>query len=180
MRIISGIHKGRKIIAPKKLPVRPTTDMAKESLFNILRNHYNFTQIVVLELYAGTGNISYEFASRGSRSITAVDQDYRCVKFIDQTAEKLDMPITTMKSEVLDYLKHSNERFDLIFADPPYDMEVQLFEDIVSLTFKRDLLKQDGTLVIEHSKHTTIDKHKSHIETRSYGGSAFSFFENPV
>ena len=176
MRIISGIHKGRKITAPKKLPVRPTTDMAKESLFNILRNSYTFSQVSVLDLYSGTGNISYEFASRGAASITAVDQNAGCVKFIAQTTEKLEMPISTLKLDVFDYLKQATDQFDIIFADPPYAMDLKLFNEIVSLVFDRKLLKEEGTLVIEHSKHTDLDKHSSHLETRNYGGNAFSFF----
>ena len=97
MRIISGLYKSRKIIAPKTLPVRPTTDMAKESLFNIINNLYYFDDISVLDLFAGTGNISYEFASRGTEQITCVDQDFGCIKFINQTAEAFNMPIQTIK-----------------------------------------------------------------------------------
>ena len=176
MRIISGIHKGRKINAPKKLPVRPTTDMAKESLFNILRNSFTFSQVDVLDLYSGTGNISYEFASRGAASIQAVDQHSRCVRFIDQTAEQLDMPINTLKSDVLNYLEHCADQFDIIFADPPYSMDLKLFNKIVTLILDRKLLKEDGILVIEHSKHTRLEPHGAHLETRNYGGSSFSFF----
>ena len=97
MRIISGTYKGRKIIAPTKLPVRPTTDMAKEALFNILNNQYYFDDISVLDLFSGTGNISYEFASRGTEDITAVDNHYACIKFINETAELFEMPIKTIK-----------------------------------------------------------------------------------
>ena len=89
MRIISGLYKSRKIVAPKNLPVRPTTDMAKESLFNIFNNHFYFDDISVLDLFAGTGNISYEFASRGTEQITCVDQDFGCIKFINETAKVL-------------------------------------------------------------------------------------------
>ncbi|MBT8377462.1 MAG: RsmD family RNA methyltransferase, partial [Bacteroidia bacterium] len=95
MRIISGTYKGRRITAPKNLPVRPTTDMAKEALFNILNNHYYFDSIMVLDLFAGTGNISYEFASRGVEKILAVDENYKCIKFINETAESFNMPIST-------------------------------------------------------------------------------------
>ena len=96
MRIISGEFKGRKIVAPKQLPVRPTTDMAKEALFNILNNQYYFDDISVLDLFSGTGNISYEFASRGTRQILAVDAHYGCIKFINQTSESFEMPINTI------------------------------------------------------------------------------------
>src|SRR5690606_8843585 len=99
MRIISGLYKSRKITAPKNLPVRPTTDMAKESLFNILNNLYYFDEITVLDLFAGTGNISYEFASRGTEQITCVDQHFACIKFINETAKKFEMPIETIKAD---------------------------------------------------------------------------------
>src|SRR5690606_34905854 len=97
MRIISGVFKGRRITAPRNLPVRPTTDMAKEALFNILNNLYYLDDISVIDLFAGTGNISYEFASRGTETILAIDQDFGCVKFITDTAEGFKMPIKTLK-----------------------------------------------------------------------------------
>ena len=121
MRIISGKYKGRRLNAPKKLPIRPTTDMAKESLFNILNNLYYFDEISVLDLFAGSGNISYEFASRGVEAITAVDAHFNCVKFISNTAEQLDMPIHTVKSDVYAFLKSNASRYTVIFADPPYE-----------------------------------------------------------
>ena len=104
MRIISGTHKGRRLIAPKTLPVRPTTDFAKEALFNILRNTLYFNEISVLDLFSGTGNISYEFASRGTEKIVAVDAHHDCVKYIKKTAEELEFPIETVKSDVVKYL----------------------------------------------------------------------------
>jgi 16S rRNA (guanine(966)-N(2))-methyltransferase RsmD len=178
MRIISGIHKGRKIIAPQKLPVRPTTDRAKESLFNILRNTYNFSQVHVLDLYAGTGNISFEFASRGVPSVIAVDENSGCVRFIAETAEKLEIPIETVKSDVSEYLKHTLNTFDIIFADPPYDFEQSFFLSVIDLVFEKNHLNEGGMLVIEHSKHTDLSMHSSFNEIRNYGGSAFSFFSS--
>ena len=103
MRIISGKNKGQRLTAPKKLPVRPTTDMAKEALFNILNNQYHFSEVSVLDLFSGTGNISYEFASRGSENITAVDADYGCIKFITATSTAMDFPIVTIKKDVFQY-----------------------------------------------------------------------------
>lgn len=176
MRIISGTYKGRRITAPKKLPVRPTTDMAKEALFNILRNQYNLNRVEVLDLFAGTGNISYEFGSRGAEQITAVDLHAACVKFIEQTAREFEMPVNAVKSDVLQYLEKTAGKYDIIFADPPYDFETDTFLRIVNLVFETEKLKEDGTLVIEHSKHTSLEDHPRHTETRKYGGSAFSFF----
>lgn len=177
MRIISGIYKGRRITAPKKLPVRPTTDMAKESLFNILNNHYYFDDISVLDLFAGTGNISYEFASRGTEDITAVDADFGCIKFINQTAEGFEMPITTIKSDVFKYLEKAKTRHTVIFADPPYSFSVEEFSKIPQLVFENTLLENEGILIIEHSKHTDLSGLKHYSYSKGYGGNVFSFFE---
>ncbi|MFD1096077.1 RsmD family RNA methyltransferase [Salegentibacter chungangensis] len=177
MRIISGSSKGKKITAPKKLPVRPTTDMAKEALFNILNNHYHFSGLSVLDLFAGTGNISYEFASRGAENITAVDGNFECVKFIKKTSEELGFNISVIKSDVYKYLEKTPLKADIIFADPPYDFETEKFEEIANIVFKNELLTHIGQLIIEHSKHTDLSKHPKFIEARRYGGSVFSFFE---
>lgn len=177
MRIISGTHRSRKIVAPKNLPVRPTTDMAKESLFNIINNNFYFDAISVLDLFAGTGNISYEFASRGTEQITSVDQDFGCIKFINKTAEAFNMPIHAIKSDVFKYLEKATLQSNIIFADPPYDFTADQFEKIIELIFKNDLLLEDGLLIIEHSKHTTLS-HIAHFSySKSYGGNMFSFFE---
>lgn len=177
MRIISGQYKGRRIVAPKKLPVRPTTDMAKESLFNILNNHYYFDELEVLDLFSGTGNISYEFASRGTEQITAVDSHYACIKFISETSDQFDMNINTIKSDVFKYLETSHQKYDIIFADPPYDFDEDQFGKISELVFKNDMLLSEGYLIIEHSKHTDLSKFERYSHSKSYGGSVFSFFE---
>jgi len=178
MRIVSGEHKGRKIVAPKKLPVRPTTDMAKESLFNILNNLFYFDEISVLDLFAGTGNISYEFASRGTEQIISVDKDYGCTKFISETSETLDMPIQVIKADVFKFLESINQKFNVIFADPPYDFSLELFSKIPQLVFSKSLLEDDGVLIVEHSKHTDLSKVRYYSHSKSYGGNMFSFFAN--
>ena len=177
MRIISGLYKSRKIVAPKKLPVRPTTDMAKESLFNIINNHYYFDDISVLDLFAGTGNISYEFASRGTLNITSVDQDYGCIKFIYQTAKNFDMPIEAIKSDVFKFLEKTSLKHDIIFADPPYNFSEVQFACIPEIVFKNNLLKDNGLLIIEHSKQTNLSQVSNYSYSKNYGGSVFSFFE---
>ncbi|WP_298899961.1 16S rRNA (guanine(966)-N(2))-methyltransferase RsmD [uncultured Psychroserpens sp.] len=177
MRIISGQYKGRRITAPKKLPVRPTTDMAKESLFNILNNQFYFDEISVLDLFAGTGNISYEFASRGTERITAVDENYGCIKFINETAESFEMNITTIKSDVFKFLEKSQQQNTIIFADPPYDFPIEAFANIPQLVFQNDLLEDDGLLIVEHSKHTDLSHLEHYSHSKSYGGNMFSFFE---
>lgn len=177
MRIISGTHKGRRIIAPSKLPVRPTTDVAKEALFNILNNQYHISSVSVLDLFSGTGNISYEFAARGSKNITAVDANYDCVKFIKKTSSELDFPITTIKSDVFKYLEKAPVKADIIFADPPYNLEKEEFTRIAELVFEKNLLHEDGQLILEHSKHTDLSDVPNFRESRKYGSSVFSFFE---
>lgn len=177
MRIISGQHKGRRITAPRRLPVRPTTDMAKEALFNILNNRLHFNELEVLDLFSGTGNISYEFSSRGAGSITAVDQDLDCVKFIKKTASELEMDITVIKSDVFKYLERAPIKTDLVFADPPYDFDNTQFENIANLVFEKNILNEDGILIIEHSKHTDLSALENFNEARRYGNSVFSFFK---
>ncbi len=176
MRIISGKYKGKRLIAPKKMPVRPTTDMQKEALFNILNNRYYFDEISVLDLFSGTGNIAYEFASRGTKNITAVDAHYACVRFISKTNNELGFPIESVKSDVFKYLEKTSLKFDVIFADPPYDMPSVDFKKIPQLVFEKELLLDKGALIIEHASQTDLS-HVSHFkEQRKYGGSVFSFF----
>lgn len=176
MRIVSGIHKGKKIIAPKKLPVRPTTDFAKEALFNILNNQYHFSALKVIDLFSGTGNITYEFGSRGAQEIIAVDAHFECVKFIIKKAEELDLPVRTVKSDVFKFLKATGETANIIFADPPYDFDVNALQEIVDLTFSRNLLEEGGALIIEHSKKIDLSQLQNFQEVRKYGNSVFSFF----
>jgi 16S rRNA (guanine966-N2)-methyltransferase len=177
MRIISGKYKGRRISPPKGLPVRPTTDMSKEALFNVLNNHFSFEGLKILDLFSGTGNISYEFASRGSTPITSVDADFGCVKFIKQVAAEYDFNIAATKSDVFSFLEKNKTSYDIIFADPPYALDQKTFEKIVLLIFEKELLNDDGMMVIEHSKYTKLDHMINFSFQKSYGGSIFSFFE---
>lgn len=177
MRIISGKYKGRRIFPPKGLPVRPTTDMSKEALFNVLNNHFSFEGLKILDLFAGTGNISYEFASRGSTPITSVDADFGCVKFIKQVAAEYDFNIAATKSDVFTFLERNKATYDIIFADPPYALDQKTFDKIVLTVFEKNTLQEDGMMIIEHSKYTKLD-HLIHFSfKKSYGGSIFSFFE---
>jgi len=176
MRIISGKHKGRRIVAPKKLPIRPTTDLAKESLFNILNNYYDFDQIKVLDLFTGSGNISYEFASRGTKDITSVDLDLGCINFIQQVSHKLDLTIKSIKTNVFSFLEKSRTQYDIIFADPPYEFNQEQLEQITKSVFKNKLLSERGMLVIEHSTDINLELVEHFWYKRKYGGSVFSFF----
>lgn len=179
MRIISGQHKGRRITAPKNLPVRPTTDMAKEALFNILNNQIYFEGCKVLDLFAGTGNISYEFASRGTKGITAVDADAGCIAFMAKTAKALEMDMVLVKSDVFNFLEKTQIKVDVIFADPPYDLGLNNFARIPELVFNRQILESDGLLIIEHSNKTDLSGLPFFKNARKYGGSMFSFFSEP-
>jgi 16S rRNA (guanine(966)-N(2))-methyltransferase RsmD len=172
MRIISGTHKGRRLIAPNTLPVRPTTDRAKEALFNILENRYFFDSKNALDLFSGTGNIAFEFASRGCEKILAVDNNFNCINYIKKTSDELEFNISTIKSNCLQYLKNCKQQFNFIFADPPYDYEE--YQELKNLVFEKNLVKKDGVLIIEHNKDTSFEE--DNIELRKYGTVHFSVF----
>lgn len=177
MRIVSGKFKGKRIIAPRNLPVRPTTDMAKEALFNILNNQYYFDQISVLDLFSGIGSICLEFSSRGAKDITAVDSHSGCTRFLEQTNDQLQAGIEVIKSDAFKFLERTNSTFDVIFADPPYSLDQDEFIKIANLIFDRKLLAVDGILIIEHSKKTDLSNQSRFVDSRKYGGNVFSFFQ---
>ena len=176
MRIISGTFKGRRLKAPKQLPVRPTTDRAKEALFNILNNHFHWNEIKTLDLFSGTGNISFELASRGVQQLTAVDQNKHCIYFIHQTAQAFDMPITVIKNSVERFLSHQIGSFDFIFADPPYSFTQEQLLGLANQLLEENWLSAAGILVLEHDGHLDLSQHPLCYEDRIYGSSRFSFF----
>ena len=176
MRIISGIHKGKRIIAPHNNSIRPTTDFAKEALFNILNNQYYFDNLSILDLCCGIGSISFEFGSRGCTQITAVDQQSSTLRFINKTAKDLDLKITTVKSDMFKFLEKTPQQFDLIFTDPPYSFTDAQFEKIAKTIFNCNLLNKDGLLIIEHAKQTDLSQLPYFENSKRYGGSMFSFF----
>ena len=176
MRIISGTHKGRTIRPPKNLPVRPTTDMAKEGLFNILNNLIDFEGLNVLDLFCGTGNISFEFMSRGVGSITSVDSNPRCAGFVKSTFDELKLDgATVIKADALRFVESSKGKWDLIFADPPYSYEA--YHKFVSTILDNGLLSENGILVVEHPAEVDFSAFPAHTQTRKYGRVHFSFFE---
>ena len=178
MRIISGSHKGIRLFAPKKLLVRPTTDRSKEALFSILQHQYDWSSIRVLDLFAGTGNISYEFASRGVNEVFSVDKNRHCIKFIKQTAEKLDFRINAIQIDAIEYLLSSiSLNFDVIFADPPYNFDQHSYLRIVNIIFKNNRLKKNGLLILEHCEKNFLGLHPKFRQSRKYGSNIFSFFE---
>ncbi|PIR14311.1 MAG: 16S rRNA (guanine(966)-N(2))-methyltransferase RsmD [Flavobacteriales bacterium CG11_big_fil_rev_8_21_14_0_20_35_7] len=176
MRIISGTHKGRRITAPKNDSIRPTTDFAKEALFNILNNQFYFDAISVLDLCCGIGSISFEFASRGCTNITSVDEQLSTLKFINGVAKDFEFKIDTFKSDLYKFLDKTNQKYDVIFSDPPYSFTDLQFEQIVNTVFSRQLLNEAGLLIIEHSKSSDLSGFQNYTYSKKYGGSVFSFF----
>ncbi len=176
MRIISGTCGGRVINPPKNLRARPTTDFAKENLFNVLGNYVDFDGLNVLDLFAGTGSISYEFASRGAASVTSVEINAVHYNFIRNTAKGVNLTnIHPVKANAFLYLKSCSKQYDVIFSDAPYDLEGS--EQIIELVFANKLLKEDGIFIFEHSKAQEFSKHPHFKELRSYGSVQFSIFE---
>ncbi|MCB0401563.1 MAG: 16S rRNA (guanine(966)-N(2))-methyltransferase RsmD [Flavobacteriales bacterium] len=175
MRIISGKYKGKHLSAPKNLPVRPTTDFAKEALFNILGNEFELDGITVLDLFSGTGNIAYEFASRGAKTITCIDANNHCVSYIKRTAKELGFDqLDVYKNDVFQYLKKYPKQFDIIFADPPYDLEKS--DEIITLVMEHQLLKPGGMLILEHDRKWDFSDHPQFVDHRRYGNVNFSRF----
>ncbi len=180
MRIISGFLKARRFSVPKNFPSRPTTDFAKEGLFNMLENKINLSGLQILDLCAGTGNISFEFISRNAGHVVAVDKDFKCIKHMQRIATELGVQgsMQTFKMDVLDYLKKSTQSFDIIFADPPY--AVNIHDKIVETVFQNNALSNDGQLIIEHGKQTDLSKIEGFEFCRQYGNVYFSFFRQPL
>ncbi|WP_304067226.1 16S rRNA (guanine(966)-N(2))-methyltransferase RsmD [Pedobacter glucosidilyticus] len=177
MRIIGGTLKGIRLNPPKKLPVRPTTDIAKEALFNILTNQLEISDLKILDLFSGTGNISLEFASRGAQEIIAVDRDFGCYGYLKAISKDLNLTqIKAIKSDVFKFLNTENQTFDLIFADPPYDLTN--IPEIAKIIFNKQLLKPGGILIIEHQSMQNLAHHPNFTDVRKYGYAAFSFFTN--
>ncbi len=176
MRIISGKFKSRVLKTHQDLPVRPTTDYAKESLFNILNNWYYFDDISVLDLFTGTGNISFEFASRGSDRVVAIDSNRDCINFVESTITELglDNVMAASRMDAMDYVELTTEKFKVIFADPPYDYED--YPKLIQTILDRELLKENGTLIIEHDKRHDFSDVKQFEDHRTYGNVNYSFF----
>lgn len=186
MRIVSGTHKSRQFHIPDNLGIRPTTDFAKEALFNILQNRIDFEGLNVLDLFGGSGSMSYEFASRGCSEITTIEKNPKCVGFIKKTA--IDFKFKNIKVACMDvfkYLALCSETFDIIFADPPFKLSRlsrdpssggENIERIPTLVFEKKLLKENGILIVEHPAEVKFSGIMHLQETREYGTVNFSIF----
>lgn len=178
MRIIGGTHGGRKINPPTNMPyTRPTTDIAKEGLFNILQNMIDFEDIESLDIFGGTGSISYELASRGAAQLTIIERDKNMAAFIKKTAAAFGFSnIQLIPTEVFKFLKTCINQYDFIFAGPPYALiEIDTIPDII---FEKNLLKKDGIFVLEHTPRNNYDQHANFLKVKNYGTTLFSFFGN--
>ncbi len=177
MRVISGTLGGRRFNPPSSMPhTRPTTDIAKEGLFNILQNNFDFEELKTLDLFGGTGSISYELASRGVPDLTIVEKDPAMYEFIKKTAAGFGIShLQTVKSDVFKFIHSCTERFDLIFAGPPYALSS--IDDLPRLIFEKQLLKKDGWFILEHTPRNTYKKFPFYRSERNYGTTIFSYFE---
>lgn len=176
MRIISGTYRGKQIHPPKSFKARPTTDFAKEGLFNILLNHFDPEDLDVLDLFAGTGSITYEFASRGARSVVAVEMNQENHHFIRKTCEELQMDqVTMIRGDVFRYIRKPYQSFDIIFADPPYD-HIRL-ESLPDLILDTEILANKGWFILEHPGSSSFTAHPRFLQHRKYGGVNFSIFQ---
>jgi 16S rRNA (guanine966-N2)-methyltransferase len=177
MRIISGTLGGRKIQPPANMPhTRPTTDMAKEGLFNIMANNLDISSLLVLDLFGGTGSISYELASRGAEHCTVVENDPKMYEFIKKTAQQLEVPLTVVKDDVFRFIASCPNKFGFIFAGPPYALT--RIDDLPRLVFEHKLLAKGGWFVLEHTPRNDYKKFHGFKTERNYGTTIFSIFIN--
>ncbi len=179
MRIIAGNLRGRRLNPPQNLPVRPTTDMARESLFNILNNYVDYEDCSVMDLFAGTGAVSLEFISRGVREVTSVDVNAQCTDFIKQSAAQFGVKnIHVVRADVFDLLKRANRSFDIVFADPPYALDG--LAELPDIVFSKDILTEDGIFILEHPREFSFEEHPHFWQHRAYGKVNFTFFANKL
>lgn len=175
MRIIGGTHRGRRIEPPSNFKARPTTDFAREGLFNILNNRIDFESSYVLDLFSGTGSISYEFASRGAAQVHLIDKDPKHIAGIKRIIKDIGFEnIRTIHIDVKAYLKTCSIKYDVVFADPPYDLS--WLKELPDLVTKSGVIKEDGFFILEHPRVLSFSNHELFFEHRNYGGVNFSFF----
>ena len=176
MRIISGRYRGRHINPPHTITARPTTDFAKEALFNLLQNEIEFEGLSVLDLFAGTGSISFEFASRGAQQIIAVELANQQQNFIRKVCQELDFKnITLVRGDVFKFIRANHLQYDIIYADPPYAL--RQLPELPDLVFEHQMLKEGGLFILEHSSKNSFENHPHYVQHRNYGSVNFTFFK---
>lgn len=176
MRIVGGLYKGRIFKPAKNFKARPTTDIAKEGLFNILENRYDFSNKSVLDIFSGSGSIGYEFVSRGCKEAVLVEKDFIHHRFIVEVSKTLGLNnVKAFKSDAFAFLSRYQGHFDIIFADPPFDLKN--FADVPDAVLDTQMLSENGLFIIEHPKEYDFSKHRFFKENRKYGKVNFSFFE---
>lgn len=175
MRIVGGTLKGRRFQPTSVLPVRPTTDIAKEGLFNILRNQVDFEDVAVLDLFSGTGSIGFEFISRGAKHVTMVEKNPKSVAFISQTAKNFNISnLSILQTDVFAFLGRVKSAYDIIFADPPYELsQIPLLPKLIC---GQSVLKEDGLFILEHPQNYHFEENTYFQQQRHYGKVNFSFF----
>ncbi|MES2704244.1 MAG: RsmD family RNA methyltransferase [Bacteroidota bacterium] len=176
MRIVGGTFGGRRFSPPAKIPARPTTEVAREGLFNMLNNMMDLEGVKACELFAGTGSISYELASRGAADVTLVERDTISIDFIKKTAKELGIAdmMHIIKADVFKFMKQSTGQYDLIFADPPY--ELANMDELPQLVFEKGMLTEGGTFVLEHTTRNDYKQHPRFLRMKNYGTTIFTFF----
>jgi len=176
LRIIGGKYRGRRIDPPGNFKARPTTDFAREGLFNILNNRVDFQTITILDLFSGTGSISYEFASRGASIVHLVEKDFKHISGIKKILKDLELDnVKPIHIDVMAYLKTCSIKYDIVFADPPY--ELSWLTELPDLVSQAGIIKDDGFFILEHPRDLSFTEHKLFFEHRNYGGVNFSFFK---
>ncbi len=179
MRIVGGKYKGRIFHPGKSFTARPTTDFAKENLFNILENRLDWEEINALDLFAGTGSISYELISRGCSKVTSIEMNFRHYRFIEDIKSQLNIPnLLVRRDDALRFIHKTKEKYDLIFADPPFDLKG--FENIAANVMNAGILNPGGIFILEHNKTHDFRKMPDFLEMRNYGSVHFSFFKSTV
>lgn len=180
MRIVGGEFSGRRFSPPTGIPARPTTDVAKEGLFNTLEHMMDLEGIKTCDIFGGTGSISYELASRGAADLTLIERDTASIQFIKKTAEALGIAdkMRIIKGDVFKFMKQNKEQYDFIFAGPPYALET--IDDLPLLVFEKKMLKPEGIFVLEHTPRNDYQNHPNFVRLKNYGTTVFSFFTQPT
>ena len=175
MRIITGRYKGRRFDIPRTFKARPTTDFAKENIFNVINGYTDWEETTALDLFAGTGSISYEFVSRGARSVTGIEMNTKQIDFIKRTCTRLKIDnLHVYRSDVFKYIAKCSERYDVVFADPPYQMNN--IDELLAAVVGNSLLTDDSIFILEHNRHHSFADHPNLIDSRKYGNVHFSLF----